>query len=82
MLAACTTGVVQTDEVTYMIGRRTGQFGAGVPTKTQAHAYEDANTYCAKHGKSVKTIDLEVCNTVPFARRSAGAVEVCYLGVD
>jgi hypothetical protein len=60
MLTACSTGVVQMDAGTYMIARRSAQVGAGPPVRAQAKAYQDANDFCARQGRVIETIKLDV----------------------
>jgi hypothetical protein len=68
MFTACSsTGVVRMDSGTYMIAKRSAQFGFGPPDGVKADVYREANDYCAKEKKEVETINLEVTNS-GFAR--------------
>lgn len=71
LLVACSsTGVVQTGDDTYMIGKRSGQAGFGPPIKTQGAVYEEANAFCAQQRKILETVKLDVTNG-GFARPGA-----------
>ena len=59
-LTACSTGIIPTDGGTYMIARRSAQVGAGPPVGAQAKAYKDANDFCAKQGRSVETVKIDL----------------------
>jgi hypothetical protein len=75
-VTACTsTGVIPMDGGTYMIGKRSAQVGFGPPTGTKADVYKEANEYCSKESKLVKTIDLKMVNS-GFAR--PGSVELIF----
>ena len=70
-LTACSnTGVVPTGDDTYMIAKRSAQVGFGPPVNAQADVYEEANAFCAKQQKTLKTVDLDVTNS-GFARSGA-----------
>ena len=63
-ITACSsTGVIPMDEGTFMIGKRSAQAGFGPPTGTKADVYKEANEFCKKSNKSVKTIDLNMVNS-------------------
>lgn len=64
LLSACaSTGVVPMDAETYMIAKRSAQAGFGPPDGVKADVYKEANEFCSKENKNVKTIDLQVTNT-------------------
>lgn len=61
------TGIVPMDKDTYMVGRRSLQFGCGAPVGVKALMYRKANEFCAKQNKKVETINCEMKNGVPFS---------------
>ena len=64
LLSACSsTGVIPIDKGSFMIGRRSAQAGFGPPSGTKADVYQEANEFCTKEHKTVKTINLNVTNT-------------------
>lgn len=75
-LISCTsTGVIPMDKGTYMIGKRSAQMGFGPPEGTKADVYKEANEFCAKNNKAVKTIHLKMVDS-GFAR--PGSVELTF----
>ena len=68
LFTACSsTGVVPMDKGTYMIAKRSAQVGFGPPSAVKADVYKEANEFCAKRQKVVKTLNLKVTNS-GFAR--------------
>ena len=63
MVGCASTGVVPMDAGTYMIAKRSAQAGFGPPDGVKADIYKEANEFCSKENKTVKTIDLQVTNT-------------------
>ena len=64
LFTACSsTGVVPMDSETYMIGKRSAQVGFGPPSAIRADVYKEANEFCAKKQKVVKTLNLKVTNS-------------------
>lgn len=64
LLTACSsTGVVPMNSGTYMIAKRSAQVGFGPPDGVKADVYREANVFCSKEKKEVKTINLEVTNS-------------------
>lgn len=64
VLSGCaSTGVVQTDSGTYMIGKKSAQIGFGPPDSTEAEVYREANRFCAKKHEGVETVKLKVTNS-------------------
>jgi hypothetical protein len=59
-LSACATEIVPMDAGTYMLARRSAQVGGGPPVKAQAKVYQDASTFCAKQGRVVETVKLDL----------------------
>ena len=67
-LASCSsTGIIPMDAGTHMIAKRSAQVGFGPPNGVKADVYKDANDFCAKEKKTVKTIRLETTDS-GFAR--------------
>jgi hypothetical protein len=65
-LAGCkSTGVVQADGDTYMIGKKDGKPGLGVSLSNKADVYSEANDFCHKKGLEVQTVDIDVKSARP-----------------
>lgn len=75
LVSCSSTGVIPMDKGTYMIGKRSAQVGFGPPEGTKADVYNEANKFCAKENKSVKTIHLKMVDS-GFAR--PGSVELTF----
>lgn len=60
VLSACATEVVPMDAGTYMLARRSAQVGGGPPVKAQAKVYQEASEFCAKQGRVVETVKLDL----------------------
>ncbi len=68
MFCGCaSTGVVQVDKDTYMLGTRSPQCGFGPPIRVTGNVYREASAFCAKQNKKVETIKMETTNA-GFAR--------------
>ena len=68
MLIGCSsTGVVAMDRGTFMISKRSAQFGMGPPVGAKADVYTEANEYCAKQSMQVETVELIMTDS-GFAR--------------
>ncbi len=64
LFTACSsTGVVPMDKGTYMIGKRSAQIGFGPPSGVKTDVYKEANSFCAKKQKTVKTLNLKITNS-------------------
>ncbi len=75
-LAGCSsTGVVQVDKDTYMIGKRSAQAGFGPPIGVTGDVYSEANQYCAEQKRVVETVKLDQTNS-GFAK--PGAVSLTF----
>lgn len=60
VLASCsTTGVVQLEKNRFMVSRTSAKFGFVNASKEKADVYRQANAYCSKLDKDVKTIKAE-----------------------
>ena len=74
-LTACaSTGVVPMDGNTFMIAKKSAQFGASPPVMVKAVVYREANEYCAKENKEVETIKLDIVNS-GFGRAGSVSLE-------
>lgn len=72
LVAACgNTGVVQMEENLYMVSVKSAKLGFVNAAEEEAKAYKQANDFCKKHKKNVKTTDLSVRNS--GVMRSASA---------
>ena len=62
MLAGCSTGIVQMDKDTYMVGRFSS-WPHWVTENTaiwqKANAYEEAGKFCAFSNKKIETLNLK-----------------------
>jgi hypothetical protein len=72
--ACASTGVVPMDGNTFMIAKKSAQFGAGPPVMVQADVYREANEYCAKENKEVETVKLDIVNS-GFGRAGSVSLE-------
>lgn len=79
LLAGCSTGVVAVGKDTYMIGRRSAAAGFGPPLGAKAETYVEANEFCDKQNKKVKTLTLNMTDS-GFAK--PGTVELTFLCVS
>ena len=60
-LTACSsTGVIPMDDGIYMIAKRSAQVGFGPPDGVKADVYIEANQFCDKKNKKVKTVKLDM----------------------
>jgi hypothetical protein len=66
-VACGSTGVVPMDNGVFMIAKRSAQAGFGPPVGAKAEVYRQANAFCAKQGKSVETISVDMTDS-GFAR--------------
>ncbi len=74
LVACADTGIVPMDKDTYLISKKSPQVGFGPPIGIKGEAYADANEFCNKTGKAVKTIKLDETNS-GFARAAAVSLE-------
>lgn len=74
-LAACSsTGIVPMDGETYMVSKRSAQVGFGPAVGAKADIYREANDFCAKQNKKVKTVSLEMTDS-GFARPASASLQ-------
>jgi hypothetical protein len=70
-LTGCSsTGIVPMDRDTYMVAKKSHQFGMGPPVGAKADVYSEANEFCARQGRKVETVTLEMTNSA-FAREGS-----------
>jgi hypothetical protein len=62
------------DRGTYLIAKKSPQFGFGPPIGIKGEAYTEANEFCGRDGKTVETIKLEETNA-GFAKSAAVSLE-------
>ena len=73
-LGGCsTTGVVPMDKDTYMVAQRSAQVGFGPADGAKADVYREANAFCAKQGKTIETISLEMTDSA-FAKPASASL--------
>ncbi|MDP1635081.1 MAG: hypothetical protein Q8L69_10425 [Gallionellaceae bacterium] len=68
------TGIVKLEENKYMISEKNAKVGFVNAAEEKAAVYQEANAYCAKQGKEVKTLNLEMRNS-GFARSASATLE-------
>jgi len=74
LVACADTGIVPMDNDTYLISKKSPQVGFGPPIGIKGDAYAEANDFCNKTGKAVKTLKLEETDS-GFARAAAVSLE-------
>jgi len=74
LVACADTGIVPMDKDTYHISKKSPQVGFGPPIGIKGDAYAEANDFCNKTGKAVKTLKLEETDS-GFARAAAVSLE-------
>jgi uncharacterized protein YcfL len=66
-LCGCTSsGVIPTGDDVYMISKNSAGCGFATADGALADVYKEANEYCDKQGKKLKTVDVEKKDGVPF----------------
>lgn len=61
LLSACaSSGVVPLTADKFMISKNTAKFGGGISASAAAEVHEEANDFCAKQGKKMETVDLQL----------------------
>ena len=61
ILSACgNTGVIKMEKDKYMISVKSAKAGFVNAAEEKVEAYKEANAFCQKQGKEVKTINLEL----------------------
>jgi hypothetical protein len=75
-LAGCgSTGVGPADRGTYMVAKKSAAGIFGTPDGVRADIYTEANEFCAKNGKAVETVNIEVKQAIPFVRTSSAMLQ-------
>ena len=74
VMGCSSTGVIPTGKDTYMVGKKDAQVGFGPSVAAKADVYNEANEFCAKQGRSVETVKLEMTNS-GFARPASASLE-------
>jgi hypothetical protein len=60
-VAGCaSSGVIPMDHGTFMITKRSAQFGIGMPVGAKADVYTEANEFCGKQGQTIETVSFEM----------------------
>ena len=76
ILVACSsTGVINTGNNSYMIGKKDGSPGLGVSLSNKADVYKEANAFCQEKKLVVKTIKV---TTVPARLARLGSTELLF----
>jgi hypothetical protein len=68
------TGIVKLEENRYMISEKSAKIGFVNAAEEKAAVYQEANTFCSKQGKEVKTLNLEMRNS-GLARSASATLE-------
>lgn len=74
LTTGCTsTGVVQMDRDSYLIGKKDGSPGLGVSLSNKAAVYAEANEFCRSKALEVQTLQV---TTTPAALARLGSTEL------
>ena len=61
LLSGCaSSGVVPLTADKFMISKNTAKFGGGISASAASEVHEEANEFCAKQGKKMETVDLQL----------------------
>lgn len=75
LISGCgSTGIVKLEDNKYMISEKNAKVGFVNAAEEKASVYQQANAFCAKQGKQVKTLDLELRNS-GFGRSASATLE-------
>lgn len=75
-LGGCaSTGVVPADKGTYLISKQSAAGVFGTADGVRADIYVEANEFCAKSGRAVETVTVEVNNAIPFVRQGSATLQ-------
>jgi hypothetical protein len=58
-----------------MISKQSAAGVFGTPGGVQADVYAEANDFCARSGKRVETVNIEVLAAVPFVRTGSATLK-------
>lgn len=75
VIAACATGVVQTDKGVYMTSKTSAGGAFGDPQALLADLYVEANQFCSRTGQAVETISANPEAGIPFVRPSRASLQ-------
>ena len=75
LMGCSSTGVINTGNNSYMIGKKDGSPGLGVSLSNKADVYEEANIFCQEKGLVVETIKV---TTVPARLARLGSTELLF----
>ena len=85
VLSACfitgcsSTGVIQMDQDSYMIGKKDGSPGIGISLSNKAAVYKEANVFCRSKGLEVSTLEVQV---IPSSPGQLGSTELNFKCVE
>ncbi|WP_159082217.1 hypothetical protein [Rhodanobacter thiooxydans] len=75
-LAACSSGgPVKTGPDTYYLTKKSAGCGFSGGEGSKAALLREANDFCAKQGKEIKTLEADAKNGVPFVRCASAEVQ-------
>ncbi len=61
LLSGCaSSGVVPLSTDKFMISKNTAKVGGGISASAASEVHEEASDFCAKQGKKVETVDLQL----------------------
>lgn len=61
LLSGCaSSGVVPLATDKFMISKNTARFGGGISASAASEVHEEANDFCAKQGKKMEAVDLQL----------------------
>ena len=60
LLGCASSGVVSLSSDKFIISKNTAKFGGGISASAASEVHEEANDFCAKRGRKVETIDLQL----------------------
>jgi hypothetical protein len=63
------------DRGTYMIAKKSAAGVFGTPDGVRADIYTEANEFCARTGKAVETVNIEVKGAIPFVRSGSAMLQ-------
>lgn len=63
MAACASTQIVPMDHGTFLVSKRSAQAHYGPPLDAREDVYHEAGQYCARQGKGVETVSLDIVDS-------------------
>jgi hypothetical protein len=60
LIGCASSGVLPLSPDKFIISKNTAKFGGGISAAAAAEVNEEANDFCAKRGKKLETVDLQL----------------------